>query len=244
MHSRTREKRTQVTLARALSKLGVASRSQAESLIREGRVRVDGKPAHSPAIWVDIKSSQIAVDEKSIRPRKKLYFAFHKPKGVVTTRSDEKGRRTVYEFVPRGSNIFPVGRLDKDTSGLLLLTNDTRFGESITNPESGISKTYGVRLDKALQREDIQILQAPMMLADRTKLKPASVQTDATDPSCCTITIHEGKNRQVRRMFAGIGYEVMELTRLSIGEIRLGNLREGELRPLTADEIRTMLRKT
>ena len=153
MLSRARQKKSQVTLARALSKLGVASRSEAENWIRERRVPVDGKLIPLPEEWVDIKTNRIMIDDKPVRIRKKLYCAFHKPFGVVTTRSDEKGGRTVYEFSPPGfSNVFPIGRLDKETRGLLLLTNDTRFGERVSNPESGVHETYTVSVDKAKLR--------------------------------------------------------------------------------------------
>ncbi|MER3523767.1 MAG: hypothetical protein C4326_06770 [Ignavibacteria bacterium] len=135
MPTRTRQGRNQVSLARALSKLGVASRSQAMDLIRDGRVKVSGVMVRIPTVWVDPKSETITINGAAVRSAQCLYLDFHKPSGGVTTRSDERGRTTVYDYLPKDLPwIFPVGRLDKDTSGLLLLTNDTRFGERVTSP--------------------------------------------------------------------------------------------------------------
>ena len=237
MPSRTRQGKNQITLARALSKLGIASRSQAAELVKLGKVKVDGKTARSPDVWIDLKKERIALDGNLLRSEGKIYLAFNKPVGVVTTRSDELGRKTVYDFLPKDLPwIFPIGRLDKDTSGLLLLTNDTRFGEQVTNPLEKVPKKYEVRLDKPLSQSDIRMLESPMRLDDGTELKPAFVNTVSSDDLRCEITIHEGKNRQIKRMFEQLGYEVVTLKRLSIGAIELGNLKEGEHRFLTIKE--------
>lgn len=237
MPSRTRHSRGQVTLARALSKLGVASRSQAADLIHSGKVVVDGVRVRDPNVWVDLKKETITLAGKTLRREEKIYLAFNKPAGVVTTRSDERGRATIYRFLPKELPwIFPVGRLDKETSGLLLLTNDTRFGERITNPDSHIAKTYLVQLDKPLAPADAHALQQPMVLDDGTPLRPARITSSSDDGRCCTMTIDEGKNRQIRRMFARAGYAVVALKRLSIGAVVLGSLKEGEYRPLTMKE--------
>ena len=155
----------------------------------------------------------------------------------MTTRSDELGRKTVYDFLPHDLPwIFPIGRLDKDTSGLLLLTNDTRFGEHVTNPFEKVAKTYEVHLDKPLSQSAMQVLELPMKLDDGTELKPAIVAMSTSANTICQVTICEGKNRQVRRMFETLGYKVVALRRLSIGAITLGELKEGEHRSLTSKE--------
>ncbi len=237
MPSRTREGKHQISLARALSKLGVASRSQAVDLIKAGRVKVNGVPVRLPHIWLDLKTDSVTVNGTAVRPQRRLYFAFHKPVGVVTTRSDELGRKTVYDFLPKNLPwLFPVGRLDRDSSGLLLLTNDTRFGERITNPTDEIPKTYEVTLDRLVSEGDLRVLQSPMRLADGTRLKPAAIQLRAAAKTMYEVTITEGKNRQIRRMFQQLGYRVLSLKRVRIGMIELKRLKEGELRPLTPHE--------
>jgi 23S rRNA pseudouridine2605 synthase len=236
----TSEKRigmNQVTLARALSKFGIASRKQSADLIKEGRVSVNARVVRSPDLWVDPKMDKLTVDGKSIRREKLVYFVMNKPTGVVTTRSDELGRKTVYDLLPDDSGwLFPVGRLDKDTSGLLLFTNDTRFGDKVTNPLSKVSKTYAVEIDKSLRPEALKKMEATFVLNDGEVLKPAKVKLDKSNQRLFSITIVEGKNRQIRRMCEELGYAVRRLCRLSIGSIRLGSLREGEFRPLTEAE--------
>jgi 23S rRNA pseudouridine2605 synthase len=237
MRSEKRIGKNQVTLARALSKFGIASRKQSADLIKEGRVSVNARVVRSPDLWVDPKIDKLTVDGKSIRREKLVYFVMNKPTGVVTTRSDELGRKTVYDLLPDDSRwLFPVGRLDKDTSGLLLFTNDTRFGDKVTNPLSKVSKTYAVEIDKLLRPEALKKMEATFVLNDGEVLKPAKVKLDKSNQRSFSITIVEGKNRQIRRMCEELGYAVRRLCRLSIGSIRLGSLREGEFRPLTEAE--------
>ncbi|HXG01491.1 MAG TPA: pseudouridine synthase [Bacteroidota bacterium] len=241
MPTRTRIGKQQITLARALSKLGVVSRTQAVRLIREGKVKVDGRVVHSPNLWVDPRKERIIVAGISARRKERVYYAFHKPVGVITTRSDELGRRTVYDLLPKTLPwVFPVGRLDRDTSGLLLLTNDTRFGERITNPLSKVPKTYVVVLDRQLAEKDRHVLEAPMTLRDGTQLQPAVVKPVPGAQPTFEITIVEGKNRQIRRMFRELGYGVIGLKRIRIGRIELGSLKEGELRPLSDEELKSL----
>lgn len=237
MPSRTRQGKNQITLARALSKLGIASRSQAAGLIKLGKVKVENKTVRSPDVWIDPTKEKIALDGKVLKSEGKIYLALNKPVGIVTTRSDELGRKTVYDLLPKELPwVFPIGRLDKDTSGLLLLTNDTRFGERVTNPFEKVAKTYEVRLNKPLLGSDIRLLESPMMLDDGTLLQAAVIVINSSDNVSCSITIREGKNRQIRRMLATLGYEIVALKRLRIGSIQLGSLKEGEHRRLTAKE--------
>lgn len=237
MMSGKRIGKNQITLARALSKFGIASRKQSTALIQDGRVHVNARIVLSPDLWVDPKTDKITVDGKALRQRKVVYLVMNKPTGVVTTRADELGRKTVYDLLPDDSRwLFPVGRLDMDTSGILLFTNDTRFGDRMTDPLSEVPKTYAVELDKPLRPEAIRKMEATFVLHDGTVLNPANVEVDRNCARSFNVTIVEGKNRQIRRLCKALGHEVRRLSRLSIGPIRLGSLREGEVRPLTDAE--------
>lgn len=237
MISRIRQGKNQVTLSRALSKLGVASRAQARALIGEGKVTVNRKIVRSPLVWVDPREDHIILAGTTVRKAERIYLVLHKPPGFVTTRSDEMGRKTVYNLLPEGLDwVFPVGRLDKDSSGLLVLTNDTRFGERMTSPSSKIPKVYVVQFDRPLQEADRKRMESGMALPDGTRTLPAGVRPSTGDPAACEITLREGKNRQIRKMGEELGYKVVSLKRVSIGGILLGNLKEGEGRSLTAAE--------
>ncbi|HET6273869.1 MAG TPA: pseudouridine synthase [Bacteroidota bacterium] len=235
--SRGRRNQGEITLARAISKFGIASRTQAAAMVREGRVAVDGSIVRSPDRWVNPLSNEIQVDGKRIRRASPVYLAMHKPIGVVTTRSDEKGRKTIYHLLPPERQwMFPIGRLDKETSGLLLLTNDSRFGEMVTNPLGEIPKTYSVTVDRPLRDVDRRALESRLTLADGTRLLPAEVTPSIDNPLVFEMTIVEGKNRQIRRMCEHLGYVVISLQRIRIGLISLGRLNVGEVRPLSREE--------
>jgi 23S rRNA pseudouridine2605 synthase len=236
--TRSRNDRTQVTLARALSKLGICSRSQARARILEGKVRVGGKTVLDPDLWIDLRHEMPEVEGAGGGTRRRVYYAFHKPWGVVTTRKDERGRKTVYDLLPAGIPVvFPVGRLDRESTGLLLFTNDGGFGERITGPEMGVAKTYLLTLDRPLEPDDQQRMESPMVLPDGLRVRGAKVRRAGRNGARYEITITEGKNRQIRRICEKLGYGVVALHRLRIGTIRLGVLPEGELRPLTAEEV-------
>ena len=227
-----------VTLARALSKLGYVSRVQARSVVSSGRVSVDGRVVRDPDRWIDLRSARLRLDGEAIRKKRNVYVAMHKPAGCVTTRSDERSRATVYDLLGEMHDwLFPVGRLDGDTSGLLLFTNDTAFGDALTNPESHVSKTYRVRLDKPLAEADARQMESGMMLDERTRLRPAAVERVDGAETEIELTIHEGKNRQIRRMCERLGYEILGLHRTRVGSLRLGTLAEGKTRVLSKAEV-------
>lgn len=210
-------------------------------MIAAGRVSIGGRVVRRPDAWVDPQRERIWVDGTPIKPHRRIYLAMNKPAGVVTTRSDERGRDTVYQFLPPAHPwLFPIGRLDKETSGLLLFTNDTRFGERVTNPLEHVPKTYLVCLDIPLQKQHRQLIEQPILLEDGTLLKPARILPHESGERYM-VTIHEGKNRQIRRMFSEIGYEVVALKRVRIGNIELLDLPEGETRVLTTSEIASIV---
>lgn len=237
MRPRSRQSRAQITLARALSKFGFASRSRAAVLIREGHVRVNGRVVRRDDHWLDPRTAAIDVDGTRLVAEEFKYIALHKPAGCVTTRADERGRDTVYAYLPANLPwMFPVGRLDKDSSGLLLFTNDVRWGEMISGPAHRIPKTYIVTADRRVEEEDLEVMRRGMTLADGTVLLPAQARRQGGDGCVVTITLHEGKNRQIRRMMEQLRYEVRALVRTAIGPITLKGLDAGRTRPVTREE--------
>lgn len=241
MISKSRTGREQVSLIRAISKFGLASRTQAEGLVRQGCVRVNGRPVRSPSLWLDPRVDRISIDGSPARPAHHVYLALFKPAGYVTTRSDERGRRTVYDLLPADlPHLFPVGRLDKETGGLLLFTNDVRFGETVTSPLHHVPKTYQLSLDVPLAAHHADLWRRGMVLADGTRLRPVLVSPSDSVPQEVSITLSEGKNRQVRRMAEELGYTVVRLVRTAIGEVTLNGLVPGAVRQLTEQEYRSL----
>jgi 23S rRNA pseudouridine2605 synthase len=227
-----------VTLSRALSKYGVCSRSEGRRLILAGEVSVNGARVLTPDKWVDPDSDAIACGGKPLGRSRRIYIALHKPAGFVTTRSDEKGRSTVYDLLPPGLPwIFPVGRLDRDSTGLLLLTNDTAFGERVTGPSGKVPKTYRVLLKNPLDDAGAAAIRAGVQIGDEIRCRPGRVTIEEDSARRCLIEITEGKNRQVRRMFEALGNRVLSLHRLAIGPVEIGTLKEGQTRELTRNEI-------
>jgi 23S rRNA pseudouridine2605 synthase len=237
--------RAAVSLARALSKFGVCSRREAERLVLAGRVEVNGTTAREPARFVDPARDVVRVDGRRVSdatPR--LAIALHKPAGLVTTRVDPGGRPTVYDALRElGRWVFPVGRLDRDSSGLLILTNDHRLGERLTSPEAHVPKTYHVRVRGLPDREALRALREGVRLEDGTPTRPARVRVigagggAAAGSTWLELVLTEGKNRQLRRMGRAVGHEVLELVRVRIGRLGLGGLGPGEWRELSAREI-------
>ncbi|MGE4322730.1 MAG: pseudouridine synthase [Sphingobium sp.] len=227
-----------VSLPRALSKLGFCSRTEARALIDGGRVRIDGRPALSPTMRVDLGRTRITVDGAAIRAEEKFYLMLNKPRGLVTTRRDPQQRGTVYDCLPDDAPFLsPVGRLDKASEGLLLLTNDTGWADHLTNPASGVPKTYHVKIDRMADDAFLAALSAPVEDGGE-RLSAASVRLLRTGTRSCWIEVvlTEGRNRQVRRMVSARGANVVRLVRTAIGGLPLGDLAKGQVRSLTRDE--------
>ncbi len=230
--------RRAVSLERALSKLGVASRSVARAMIEAGRVRVAERVVKDPTRRVDPARDPIAVDGQRVRREVFQHWLLHKPAGFVTTRRDPQGRPTVYELLPAGlPHLGAVGRLDLDSSGLLLFTNETQLAAALTDPRSHVEKQYEVRLDEPIDAAAARALAAGVDLSGR-RTRPARVELLAPAPADrLRITLVEGRNRQVRRMCAALGRTVVELKRVAIGHLVLGRLAVGAVRRLSAAEV-------
>jgi 23S rRNA pseudouridine2605 synthase len=228
-----------VQLHRALSKLGWGSRGQAWDWIRAGEVRVDGSVVTDPLTWVDLDRQRITRGGRQAPPPTPLVLALHKPRGVVTTRSDERGRCTVYDLLPPGLPwVFPVGRLDADSEGLLLFTNDAPLAQHLTDPAHHVRKTYRVTVGGDVTDEDLRRLREGIDLGDG-RTRPAGVHVWGRDGKWTVVemVLSEGRNRQIRRMWAALGRRVKRLVRVAVGGLELGELAAGECRELSAAEI-------
>ena len=228
------------TLERVLSKAGVGSRTEARRWVGEGRVKVNGRVEGDPNRWVDLERDRITFDDKPLQKAELVYLLLHKPKGYLTTYRDPEGRQTIFDLLPdRDRYLFPVGRLDLDTSGLLILTNDTEFAEKLTNPEYHVPKTYFVKASKPLSDEQLDQLRTGIELRDGPT-RPAIV--NRLGAATFEITITEGRNRQVRRMVEALDAKVLKLVRIAIGPIAIGDLAAGATRALTREEVASLLR--
>jgi 23S rRNA pseudouridine2605 synthase len=229
-----------VSLARALSKLGVCSRSEAERLVREGRVAVGREVVRDPSRRVDPGRDRIAVDGERVAAARKVYVALNKPHGLVTTRDDPRDRETVYACLAGAPLPFvsPVGRLDKASEGLLLFTNDTRWAARLLDPAAHVDKVYHVQVgcvaDDALARRARDGVTDD---GERLAAKDARVLRHGTRTSWLELTLDEGRNRHIRRMLAALGVEVLRLVRVAVGPLALGDLAKGAWRHLTPNEV-------
>lgn len=211
-----------------------------------GRVKVNGKVVRDPNFWVETGKDTVHFDGMKLRAEKKLYVALNKPTGVVTSHGDSEGRPTVYDYLQKLDRwVFPVGRLDMDTSGLLILTNDTEFGDQLLNPDSKIPKTYHVKVIGNVTDEEYARLTGGMDIGGGDITGPAVVrEVRRTDKhTWFELTITEGKNRQVRRMCKMIGHPVRKLVRIRIGNFELGTIPVGTYVPLAAADLAKLLVK-
>lgn len=230
-----------LSLARALSKFGVCSRREAERWIEAGRVRVGDEVVRSPRRRIDPSRERLSVDGSPVGDlTETLALALHKPVGYITSRLDPGGRPTVYDLLGGvGRWVFPVGRLDRDTSGLLVMTNDHRLGHRLTAP-GRVPKTYHARVRGVPDQEALRALREGVPLGDGSVSRPARVRSLGAARGAgawLEIVLLEGRNRQVRRMCAAVGHEVVELARIGIGGLRLGGLAPGKWRRLTRGEV-------
>jgi len=230
------------TLERVLSKAGAGSRVDARGWIRAGRVKVNGQVVRDPDTWIDMGRDRVRLDGRPLQVRERTYLLLYKPTGYLTTYRDPKGRPTVYDLIADlGTFVSPVGRLDLDTSGLLLMTNDNQLAERVTNPASHVPKTYLVKASLRLTDEQLQQLRDGVELADGPT-RPARVRRvrDSEKYTHLEITLTEGRNRQVRRMIDALGAAVLKLVRVKIGSISIGTLPIGKWRLLTDREVQTL----
>jgi 23S rRNA pseudouridine2605 synthase len=228
-----------VGLARALSKLGYCSRSRAGELIAEGRVKWNGTVRRDPETPVHLGKDRIEIDGQPVARSSKIYLALNKPRGIITTAADEKGRDTVYSFLPENLPwVAPAGRLDKASEGLLLLTNDSEWAARITAPDTHLDKTYHVQINAISDENLLQALRIGIRAGDGDSLrvKTISILRYGEHNSWLEIVLDEGKNRHIRRMFEALEIEVLRLVRVRIGPLLLGDLPKGATRPLELEE--------
>lgn len=232
-----REDARRTGLARALSKLGHCSRSQGFALVRAGRVKVNGRQRRDPEYPI-AAGDRISVDGRLLQDSARLYLVMNKPRGLVTTASDEKRRPTVYTLLdPALPWIAPVGRLDRASEGLLLFTNDSGWAAKITSPAFGIPKTYRVRISVIAGTTLMASLSAGVSDGnERLHAAQASILRSGKTNSWVEVVLDEGRNRHIRRIFAALGIEVLRLIRVAIGPLELGDLKKGQMRALTTAE--------
>jgi 23S rRNA pseudouridine2605 synthase len=230
------------TLDRVLSKFGLGSRTEARRWIAEGRVAVNGKLVLAPDAWVDPARDRVKFDRRLLRAARKIYLLLYKPKGYLTTYKGSAGRPTVYDLLADVHEwVFPAGRLDLDTTGLLLLTNDSQLADYVTSPESHVPKTYLVKASQLLSEEQLDQLRKGVELDDGFT-RPAEVTRvrDSARYTFFEITITEGRYRQVRRMVEALGAKALKLVRTRIGPIEIGRLEIGKWRHLTKEELKIL----
>jgi 23S rRNA pseudouridine2605 synthase len=234
-----------VRLQKFLAEAGVASRRTCEALILEGRVRVNGQIIRELGTRVDPEGDRVTVNGRVARARRKIYVALNKPRRCVCSRRDDQGRQTVHDLLPKEwANLFTVGRLDYDSEGLIFLTNDGTFSLRLTHPRFGVAKRYLVRVAGRVPPDLAQHLRRGIVEGgERLRAESVQVHHAGRSGSVLEVVLKEGRNREVRRMFAALGFEVKRLQRIQIGRIKLGELRPGRWRTLTEGEIQTLLTK-
>jgi len=235
-------------LLKALADAGLGPRRALADAIRQKRVRVNGAVAEDFRLPVNLESDRVSLDGRpaDLTPGSPVYLLLNKPRGVMSTTSDERGRTTVLDLLPpgyRGGRLFPVGRLDRDSTGLMLLTNDGELTHRLTHPSFEHEKEYVVELESGLTGREKARLEQGIEL-DEGMTRPAAVRDLDASRFRYSITIHEGRKRQVRRMFEHVGHRALALQRVRMGSLRLGHLKEGEVRLLSTEEVTALLSQT
>ena len=229
-----------MTLDRVLSRHGLSSRRNAQDAIQAGIVKVNGRIVRDSEFWVDLHTDTIHVNGKRIRQAQRIYLLFYKPKGIITSHGDRRGRKTIYDCLdPKLPWVAPVGRLDKNTSGLLLLTNDTDFSSHVTSPSSKVIKTYLVKANTLISGELVDRLRQGFRMEDGRCAQPHSIRRleDRGKYSRLEITLTEGKNREIHRLLESAGLKVLKLVRTGIGPCTLKGLQVGQWRELLKSEL-------
>lgn len=232
-----------MTLDRVLSRCGLLSRRASEDAVRSGRVKVNGRVVRDPELWTDPGTDIVHLDGKRVRQARKIYLLFYKPKGVLTSHGDRQGRKTLYDCLdPKLPWVAPVGRLDRDTSGLILLTNDTEFANFITSPSSEVRKTYMVKANMLVDDALVERISGGFMMKNGKAAKPQRVARieDRGKYSWLEIVLTEGKNREIHRLLELAGLKVLKMVRTRIGPCTLEGLQVGQYRDLSKNE-RTLL---
>lgn len=236
----------ELRLQKFMAECGVASRRHSETLIAEGKVAVNGEVVRQQGVRIDPEKDEVRVNGKLLKqPETSLYYLFNKPAGYLTTVSDPQGRPTIYDLMPDlKGKVIPVGRLDLDTEGLLILSNDGAFAFRMTHPKFGVRKTYRIKVQGVMTQKDIQRLQTGVDLEDG-KTAPAKAAILKTGPrtTLLSLTIREGKKRQVRRMCDALGFPVLWLKRVAIENIKLSHVDSGAVRPLTEKELMPLMHR-
>ena len=235
-----------LTVDRLLSKLGIASRGTSQEWIRAGRVRINGRVIRDPATWVLWPKDSVSIDDQPIQDSVKRFFLFHKPKGVITTHSDEKGRKTIFDVLPPDLGyMHAVGRLDQATSGLLLLTNDSALSSFLIDPANKVMRTY-----LATVRGEFTEAQAAEAVAgmvdggERLQCHTVKIQKNSGRESHLEVVLTQGKNREIRRLFMALGHEVTRLRRIQYGPFKLEELPSGAWREIPIEDVRKSLRQS
>jgi 23S rRNA pseudouridine2605 synthase len=235
-----------MTLDRVLSRFGVASRTAAREIVESGRLKVNGRVVRDPGFWAQPAKDVLQLDGIRIRHVRKRYFLFYKPKGVITSHGAPRERKTIYDFIDGELDwVFPVGRLDKDTSGLILLTNDTEFADFVTSPASRIPKLYLVKLNAQISDETLARIAVGVEMKRGDSARPYSIRRieDRGRYSWVEVVLTEGKNREIRRMMEAVGFKVLKLVRTRIGPLTPDGLEVGRVRELSRAEV-TLLRNS
>lgn len=232
-------------LNKFLSNSGVASRRKCDEIIASGKVTVNGKVVTEIGSQINEKKDKVMVEGKAVcLPSSFVYIKLNKPKGYACTASDEKGRKTIYDLVDCEERLFSIGRLDYNTEGLIILTNDGDFANKVSHPRYDVEKEYRVTIEGKIKESELAVLRKGVVV-DGQKMPPAKVKLLSQDEnvSKISVVINEGQNRQVRRMFEAIGREIKLLKRVRIGSVRLGGLSRGQWRDLTEEELNLLVGK-